>query len=97
MQGEYFQLEPEELEAIAIESKRIIEIDEFVPGKETRRTRVLTPAWERTVFPRTIITARACVGVRSTPDGTAAWRRHIAATAGLLRESAGCERPVVAG
>ena len=32
--GQYLQLEPEELEAIAIESKRTIEIDEFVPRKE---------------------------------------------------------------
>jgi DNA end-binding protein Ku len=32
--GEYLQLEPEELEAIAIESKRVIEIDEFVPRSE---------------------------------------------------------------
>jgi DNA end-binding protein Ku len=29
--GEYLELDPEELEAIAIESKRTIEIDEFVP------------------------------------------------------------------
>jgi Ku protein len=32
--GEYVEIEPEELEAIAIESKRTIEIDEFVPKKE---------------------------------------------------------------
>ena len=32
--GEYIELDPEELEAIAIESKRTIEIDEFVPKKE---------------------------------------------------------------
>jgi DNA end-binding protein Ku len=32
--GQYIQVEPEELEAIAIESKRTIEIDEFVPRKE---------------------------------------------------------------
>jgi DNA end-binding protein Ku len=32
--GEYLQLDPEELEAIAIESKRTIDIDEFVPKKE---------------------------------------------------------------
>jgi DNA end-binding protein Ku len=32
--GEYLELEPEELEAIAIESRRVIEIDEFVPKKE---------------------------------------------------------------
>src|SRR4051812_9176268 len=32
--GEYLQLDPEELEAIAIESKRVIDIDEFVPRKE---------------------------------------------------------------
>ena len=32
--GEYITLEPADLEAIAIESKRTIEIDEFVPRKE---------------------------------------------------------------
>jgi DNA end-binding protein Ku len=32
--GEYLDIEPEELEAVAIESKRTIEIDEFVPKKE---------------------------------------------------------------
>jgi DNA end-binding protein Ku len=32
--GEYLELAPEELEAIAIESKRTIDIDEFVPKKE---------------------------------------------------------------
>src|ERR1700738_2786521 len=32
--GEYLELDPEELEAIAIESRRVIEIDEFVPKKE---------------------------------------------------------------
>jgi DNA end-binding protein Ku len=29
--GEYIELEPEELDAIALESKRVIDIDEFVP------------------------------------------------------------------
>ncbi len=32
--GDYVQLEPDELEAVAIESKRMIDIDEFVPRKE---------------------------------------------------------------
>src|SRR5262247_2291864 len=32
--GQYIEIEPEELEAIAIESKRTIDIDEFVPRKE---------------------------------------------------------------
>jgi DNA end-binding protein Ku len=32
--GEYIELEPEELEAVALESKRVIEIDEFVPRSE---------------------------------------------------------------
>ena len=32
--GEYLELAPEELDAIAIESKRTIDIDEFVPKKE---------------------------------------------------------------
>ncbi len=32
--GEYIELEPDELEAVAIESKRIIDINEFVPKDE---------------------------------------------------------------
>jgi DNA end-binding protein Ku len=32
--GQYIEIEPEELEAIAIDSKRTIEIDEFVPKRE---------------------------------------------------------------
>jgi hypothetical protein len=32
--GEYVELDPEELEAVAIESKRTIDIDEFVPKDE---------------------------------------------------------------
>src|SRR6266550_1799758 len=32
--GEYIELDPEELEAVAIESKRVIDIDEFVPKEE---------------------------------------------------------------
>jgi DNA end-binding protein Ku len=32
--GEYIELEPEELEAVAIESKRVIDVDEFVPKAE---------------------------------------------------------------
>ena len=32
--GDYIELEPEELEAVAIESKRVIDIDEFVPREE---------------------------------------------------------------
>jgi non-homologous end joining protein Ku len=32
--SEYIELDPEELEAVAIESKRVIEMDEFVPKNE---------------------------------------------------------------
>jgi DNA end-binding protein Ku len=32
--GEYIELEPEELEAVAVESTRTLEIDQFVPRKE---------------------------------------------------------------
>jgi DNA end-binding protein Ku len=32
--GDYIELDPEELEAVAIESKRVIDIDEFVPRDE---------------------------------------------------------------
>jgi len=41
--GEYIEVEPEELEAIAIESKRTIEIDEFVPKKEIDELYVNSP------------------------------------------------------
>jgi non-homologous end joining protein Ku len=34
LDAQYIEIEPEELEAIAIESKRTIEIDEFVSKKE---------------------------------------------------------------
>jgi DNA end-binding protein Ku len=32
--GEYIELDPEELEAIALESKRVLDIEEFVPRSE---------------------------------------------------------------
>jgi DNA end-binding protein Ku len=32
--GEYIELDPEELEAVALDSKRVIEIEKFVPKKE---------------------------------------------------------------
>ena len=35
--GDYIELDPEELEAVAIESKRTIDIDEFVPKDEIDR------------------------------------------------------------
>ena len=41
--GEYLELEPEELEAVAIESKRTIEIDEFVPKNEIDELYLNTP------------------------------------------------------
>jgi DNA end-binding protein Ku len=39
----YIEIDPEELEAIAIESKRTIEIDEFVPKKEIDELYLNTP------------------------------------------------------
>jgi DNA end-binding protein Ku len=41
--GEYIELEPEELEAVAIESKRTIEIDEFVPKKDINELYIRDP------------------------------------------------------
>jgi DNA end-binding protein Ku len=41
--GAYIEIDPEELEAIAIESKRTIEIDEFVPKKEVDELYLNTP------------------------------------------------------
>jgi DNA end-binding protein Ku len=41
--GEYIEIEPEELEAIAIESKCTIEIDEFVRKKEIDELHLNSP------------------------------------------------------
>jgi DNA end-binding protein Ku len=41
--GQYIELEPDELEAISIESTRTIEIDEFVPKKEIDELYVNNP------------------------------------------------------
>ena len=41
--GEYLEINPEELEAVAIESKRTIEIDEFVPKNEIDELYLNTP------------------------------------------------------
>ena len=43
--GEYIELDPEELEAVAIESKRTIEIDEFVPKEEIDELYIRDPYW----------------------------------------------------
>jgi DNA end-binding protein Ku len=43
--GQYIEIQPEELEAIAIESKRTIEIDEFVPKKEIDELYLNSPYW----------------------------------------------------
>jgi len=41
--GEYVELEPEELEAVAIESKRVIDIDQFVSGDEIDELYINSP------------------------------------------------------
>jgi len=41
--GEYIELEPEELEAVAIDSKRVIDIEEFVPRNEIDELYVRDP------------------------------------------------------
>ena len=41
--GEYIELDPEELEAVAIESKRVIDIDEFVPRDEIDELYINSP------------------------------------------------------
>jgi Ku protein len=41
--GEYVELEPEELEAVAIESKRVIDIDHFVSGDEIDELYINSP------------------------------------------------------
>ncbi len=41
--GEYLEVQPEELEAIALDSKRVIDIDAFVPKKEIDELYLNTP------------------------------------------------------
>ena len=41
--GQYIEIQPEELEAIAIESKRTIEIDEFVPKADIDNRYLIRP------------------------------------------------------
>jgi len=55
--GEYIEIEPEELEALAIETKRTIEIDEFVPKKEIDELYLKQPLLIH------------CAGWRSRPTG----------------------------
>ena len=45
--GQYIEIKPAELEAIAIESKRTIEIDEFVPKKEIDELYLNSPYYHR--------------------------------------------------
>jgi DNA end-binding protein Ku len=45
--GHYIELEPEELEAVAIESKRVIDIDEFVPKDEIDELYLNSPYYIR--------------------------------------------------
>jgi DNA end-binding protein Ku len=45
--GEYLELEPEELEAVAIESKRVIDIDKFVPKDEIDELYLANPYYIR--------------------------------------------------
>ena len=61
--GEYLEIEPEELEAIAIESKRTIEIDEFVPSKEIDELYLNNPVLHRARW-----RGRA-TGIRRDPRG----------------------------
>ena len=65
--GEYVEVQPEELEAVAIESKRTIDIEEFVPKSQIdelyiRRSRITLPRWRS--WP-----AGFCGHSRSHPQG----------------------------
>ena len=69
--GEYLEIEPEELEAIAIESKRTIEIDEFVPRKRsTNSTSTI-----RTTSCRTARSASKPLRLSAKPFARKVWSR----------------------
>jgi DNA end-binding protein Ku len=59
--GDYVQVEPEEIEAVAIESKRMIEIDEFVPRKEIDELYFANPYY---IVPDGDVGAQAFVVIR---------------------------------
>src|SRR5215471_4515600 len=61
--GDYVQVEPEELEAVAIESKRMIEIDEFVPRKEIDELYFANPYY---IVPDGDVGAQAFAVIRDT-------------------------------
>ena len=61
--GDYVQVEPEELEAVAIESKRMIEIDEFVPRKEIDELFFANPYY---IVPDGDVGAQAFAVIRDT-------------------------------
>src|SRR5215471_14262116 len=61
--GEYIPVEPEELEAVAIESKRTIEIDEFVPRKEIDELYFANPYY---IIPDGDVGAQAFAVIRDT-------------------------------
>jgi DNA end-binding protein Ku len=56
--GEYIELDPEELEAVAIESKRTIDIDGFVPKDDIDElylnSPITSPRMERSVSRRSL-------------------------------------------
>jgi hypothetical protein len=86
--GQYIEIEPEELEAIAIESKRTIEIDEFVARKEIDELYL-----SRSCFQAAISSTRICLlGMRRlrhwevrTPssDSATVWRTRASPAPGL--------------
>src|ERR1044072_5848919 len=63
--GQYIEINPEELEAIAIESKRTIEIDEFVPKDQIDELYVNNPYY---IVPDGRVGAEACGFIREATN-----------------------------
>jgi DNA end-binding protein Ku len=83
--GQYIEIQPEELEAIAIESKRTIEIDEFVPKKEIDELYLNSPYY---LVPDGEVGQQAFAVIREAiPQG-----RHGGAREGCLHLSRACHR-----
>ncbi len=72
--GEYVELDPEELEAVAIESKRTIEIDEFVEKQEIDELYMRDPYY--------IVPTRCAI---SNPFSTKSSMRRFRRTCSILR------------
>ena len=77
--GQYIEIDPEELEAVAIESKRTIDIDEFVPKDEIDELYLNSPYY---IAPDGEVGQQAFAVIREAIRGIVSKRRNSAYRSG---------------